>query len=82
MRRLLACVLVAAIASCGGGDDDKTLAERVAEAQDDTGEGSVRRITGDGPYATAAAIALDEYDSASDPILANGDDPADALAGS
>ncbi|HYD10314.1 MAG TPA: cell wall-binding repeat-containing protein, partial [Acidimicrobiales bacterium] len=82
MRRLLAGMLVIVLASCGGGDDGGTLAERVAEAQGARSDAVVRRIAGADPYDTAAAIALDEYASASDPILANGDDPADALAGS
>lgn len=75
MRRLLATVLVAAVASCGGASDGDADEAEAAAA-------TVRRIAGADPYATAAAIALDEYGRASDPILGNGDDPADALGGS
>ena len=78
MRRLVVCVLLAVVvAACGGGGDDDR-----ADATEDADASGVRRIAGADAYETAAAIALDEYDSASDPVLGNGDDPADALAGS
>ena len=41
----------------------------------------VRRIAGDDRYATATAVADDRWSSASDVFIANGTDPADALAG-
>jgi putative cell wall-binding protein len=45
------------------------------------GPTNVRRFGGADRYATAAALAVDRFPTASDAVLARGDDPADALAG-
>lgn len=46
------------------------------------GQSEAQRIGGEDRYATAAALARDGWRSASDAVVARGDDPADALAGS
>lgn len=69
MRALLACLATTALAA---------LVAPPAAAQ---GEAQVRRLSGPDRFATAAAIAVDGWDSASDAVLARADDPADALAG-
>jgi putative cell wall-binding protein len=68
MRRLIGGTVVALVA----------LAAPAAAA----GPTQVRRIAGADRYATAAALAVDRFASASDAVVARGDDPADALAGS
>jgi lactocepin len=68
MRRLICGTVLALVA----------LAAPAAAA----GPTQVKRIAGADRYGTAAALALDRFRSASDAILARGDDPADALAGS
>lgn len=43
---------------------------------------TTNRLAGPDRYATAAAIAVDRFPSASDAVIARADDPADALGGS
>ena len=47
-----------------------------------TADATARRLSGPDRYATAAAVALADRSSAAVAVLARGDDPADALAGS
>ena len=47
-----------------------------------TPDATARRLSGADRYATAAAVALADRSSAAVAVLARGDDPADALAGS
>ena len=47
-----------------------------------TADATARRLSGPDRFATAAAIALTDRSSAEAAVLARGDDPADALAGS
>lgn len=47
-----------------------------------TADATSRRLSGPDRFATAAAIALTDRSSADAAVLARGDDPADALAGS
>lgn len=42
---------------------------------------STRRLAGRDRYETAAVVTLDRWDHPTDPVLASGEDPADALAG-
>lgn len=42
---------------------------------------STRRLAGGDRYETAAVVSLDRWDHPTDPVLASGEDPADALAG-
>ena len=52
----------------------------IAHAAD--GQATMKRIAGSDRFATAAALAVDRFPSASDAVVARADDPADALAGS
>lgn len=80
MRSSLLLALALLVAACGRGADDSAPAPSPAAAE--TEDQGVQRIAGPDRFATAAALALDRYTSASDAVVARADDPADALAGS
>lgn len=82
MRRALAVALALLVPACGSGPGDPAPVPPAAAAAAVEGGAELQRIAGPDRFATAAALALDRYTSASDAVVARGDDPADALAGS
>jgi lactocepin len=74
--RRIARVVVAAVLLVACGDGSSRADDESAPRE------GVRRVLGNDAYEVAAALATEKYSSTSDPILASGEDPADALAGS